>query len=246
MEFKTSISKITEDDMILRGEKHSDLINTLSFSDTIFLLLTSKKPEKTESNIFSAILTSCIDHGMGTTSSLTARTVMSGGNNLNTAVGAGILALGKYHGGAIEGCMNQLIEIKNKNVPTKEYVKQMLDNKKTILGFGHKVYKKQDPRVVQLLEIAKKNNITSENNHHVKTVLEIEQAIEEIKGKKLILNVDGLIAALLLEMNFTPEQGNGVFIIARTPGLTAQAIEEKQREKPVRRINEEDIVYDGK
>jgi citrate synthase len=44
-------------------------------------------------------------------------------------------------------------------------------------------------------------------------------------------------------MGFSAEAGRGVFIIARTPGLVAQAVEEKENEKPVRRVNEEDIEY---
>ncbi|MFT4343257.1 MAG: citryl-CoA lyase [Candidatus Woesearchaeota archaeon] len=246
MEFKTSISKVTEDDMILRGEKHSNIINAVSFSDAIFFLFKSQKPKKSESRIFSALLTACIDHGIGTTSTLATRTVMSGGNSLNTAVGAGILALGTFHGGAIEGCMRELQKIKETKKTAEEYVSQMLKEKKTILGFGHKVYKKQDPRVMQLISLCKEEEIGTQNESYITLAKSIEEEIEKQKGKKIILNIDGLCAAILLEMNFSAEEGNGIFIIARTPGLTMHAIEERSREKPVRRIEENNIQYDGK
>lgn len=234
MEFKTRISKVAEDDVIIRGEKLSSLIEKGSFTDAIFLLLTNRKPNNKESKIFSSILTSIIDHGMGTTSSLTSRFVMSGGNSMNTAVGAGVLALGDYHGGAIENSMKQLKSITD----IENFVNDSLMNKKTIFGFGHSVYKNSDPRTKKLLEICKNENFTSK---FIDKATQIESILAQ-KGKNLCLNVDGLIAAILLEMGFSPELGKGVFIIGRVPGLVAQANEEKQ-EKPVRRLDEKDISY---
>ena len=174
---------------------------------------------------------------MGTTSSLTTRFVTSGGNSINTAVGAGILALGDFHGGAIEEAMRQFAIIDN----SEKFIDEMLNNKKIIFGFGHKVYKENDPRTVKLLELCEKEGF---NSKHIDNALKIESILAQ-KGKKLCLNVDGVIAAILLEMKFTPEQGRAVFIIGRTPGLAAHAIEEKE-EKPVRRVDEEDIEYLGK
>ena len=51
MEFKTKISKIDEEDVIIRGEKLSNLIDNKSFSDSVFFLLTGRKPDKKESKI---------------------------------------------------------------------------------------------------------------------------------------------------------------------------------------------------
>ncbi|MDP7116140.1 MAG: citryl-CoA lyase [Candidatus Woesearchaeota archaeon] len=237
MEFKTSISKMTEKDHIIRGEKLSGLVDG-SFSDAIFLILRGKKPSKQESRIFEAMLTLSIDHGMGTSSSLTSRFVGSTGNTINVAVGAGVLALGNHHGGAIEKAMEQLSDVDD----VGSFVEKSLKEKNVIYGFGHKIYKEEDPRVTQLLDICKKEKFSS---MFVDEALAIEKKIEEKKGKKICLNVDGFMAAVLLEMGFSAEAGRGVFIVARVPGLLAQAVEEKENEKPVRRVAEEDIVYDG-
>ena len=77
MKFKTKISKLGNDDVDIRGKKLSDLIEKSSFTDAIFLLLSSREPTEKESKIFAAMLTSIIDHGMGTASSLTTRFVAS-------------------------------------------------------------------------------------------------------------------------------------------------------------------------
>jgi len=241
MEFKTSISKITKEGMIIRGEKLSDLINKNSFTDAIFLLLRKRNPTSVESTLFSAMLISIIDHGMGTTSSMTSRFVMSGGNDLNTSVGAGILALGNYHGGAIEQAMVQLNTLTKQTAVVEQHINELLGNKKIIYGFGHKIYKTEDPRVTQLLQLCKENNYASS---YIDLALQIELLIEKIKGKKICLNIDGLLAAILLEMGFSPLVGKGIFIIGRTPGLVAQSIEEREKEKPVRRIDEDSINYE--
>jgi citryl-CoA lyase len=236
MEYKTSISKMTKKDHIIRGQKLSDLVKAGSFSDSVYLILRGKKPSKKESRIFEAMLTISIDHGMGTSSSLTSRFVMSTGNSLNTAVGAGILALGDQHGGAIEKAMDQLATVDD----AESFVEKAVKDKEVIYGFGHKVYKDEDPRVKQLSAICEEEKFDS---MFIDEAFAIEKALEEKKGKKICLNVDGFMAAVLLEMGFSAEAGRGVFIIARTPGLVAQAVEEKENEKPVRRVDEEDIEY---
>jgi len=237
MKLKTKISKLTEDDLILRGEKLSHLISSSSFSESIFLLLNKRKPSEVENKVFSALLISCIDHGAGTASSLSSRFIMSTGNSLNTAVSGGILALGDYHGGASEKAMEQLKKVKD----VKAFVSKTLKNKEIIFGYGHKIHKNEDPRVKEILKLCKSLEYDSK---YIKLAQEIETSIEKTKGKKLCLNIDGLMAAILLEMGFSPLAARGVFIIARTPGLVAQAIEEKETEKPVRRLDEKDISYE--
>ena len=242
MEYKTSISKITNEDVIIREHKLSSLMKETSFTDGIFLLLKGSFPNEKESKLFSAMLLSIIDHGMGTTSALTSRFVASSGNAVNTAIGAGVLALGDLHGGAVENCMSQLIGF-SKLTPEELYAeikKYVLEKKGTLYGFGHKHYKESDPRAKILLDYCKTNNYSS---NYIDLVVSLEKQIESIKGKKLVLNVDGLLSALLLTMGFSPIVGKGFFIIGRVPGLVAQVIEEKENERSVRRLSEDDINY---
>jgi citrate synthase len=99
-----------------------------------------------------------------------------------------------------------------------------------------------DPRTKKLFSIAKELNIAGD-------YLEIAKAIEiELKkslGKKLPINVDGAIAALLCEMKFDTIFANAFFMIARVPGLVAHIYEEKTRYKPMRKIHPTDVTYDG-
>lgn len=236
MQYKTKISKIVEGDLILRGKKLSEVVKSSSFSDAIFLTMTGREANKAESVLFEKMLISVIDHGMGTVSSMSARFVASGGNELNVGVGAGVLGIGNFHGGAIEKAMMQFYSWQEKLPDIEEIVRE----RKVLFGFGHKHYKKGDPRVEVLLDEIKK--IGFESKHlHLKD--KVEQAFEKVKGKKVHINIDGMIALLLCDFKLDPLLGKGVFIAGRVPGLVAQVFEELTQEKPVRRIDEDKIDY---
>lgn len=244
MKIKTAISKVGEEDVIIRGERLATLVAELSFSDAIFLVLLGRRPDSVESRLFAGMLTAIIDHGTATTSAVATRWVASGGNALNAAVAGGVLALGDYHGGAIERSMRMLEELSGADEKAIDaYVAERLEKKKPLFGFGHKVYKSEDPRVRSLLGLCDE---LSYRSAYVDLARALEAALERAKGRKICLNVDGLFAALLLEMGFPPEAGKGLFIIGRTPGLVAHATEELLHERPVRRVPEEDVEYTGK
>jgi citryl-CoA lyase len=241
MEYKTKISKVTDDDVIVRGQKLSDLIIKGRFTDTIFLQLSGREPNEKESKLFEMMLISIIDHGMGTTSSMSARYIASGGNSLNVGVGGGILSIGDYHGGAIEKAMVQFYNLsKLSNEKITDIVIEKISNKETIFGFGHKHYKNGDPRVKVLVEEMSKTGFESK---HLFIKDLIENSFKEVKGNKIYCNIDGLLAILLCDFGFDRLLGKGIFIIGRTPGLVAQTFEEIKDEKPVRRISEDSIEY---
>ncbi len=82
-------------------------------------------------------------------------------------------------------------------------------------------------------------------DHFIQLARKIESALENQLGKKLPINVDGAIAALLCELEFAPRLANGFFMIARLPGLVAHAYEEQTRQKPMRVVDPKNVEYDG-
>ena len=78
--------------------------------------------------------------------------------------------------------------------------------------------------------------------------MQMAQALEREfagTGKPLPINVDGAIGAILADLGLNPRVFNGIFMIARTPGLVAHVVEEQTREKPMRKIDPENHAYDG-
>ncbi len=241
--YQTRISKLQDEDMVIRGIKLSNLIQNSKYTDAMFLQLSGRNPAGKESIIFEKLLISIIDHGMGTTSSLASRVITSGGNSLQVGVAGGILSLGDYHGGAIEKAMRQFYElIQLKDLAIEQIITRKIENKEIIFGFGHKHYKDEDPRVNFLIKELKRLNYDCK---FLKLKSIIEQAFLKIKGKKLPLNIDGFLAMVLCSFAFDPLLGKGIFIIGRTSGLVAQCQEELLYEKPVRRIDEDEIEYIG-
>ena len=236
--YRTSITTHADDKIYVYGHDLLKLAGEKSFTAVIYLILKGEMPDKNSEKMLGAMLTIAIDHGVEPASVVAARNVYSGGSPVQAAVAAGVLAFGEYHGGAIEAAM----EIFNKYQPlgVKKLVDDFAKSGVRVSGFGHRLYT-SDPRTQRLLLIAKKLGFYGK---YVKFAFQVEEELSS-QGKKLPLNIDGIFAALLCEMGFNPKSGKGFFIIARTPGLVAHVVEEALREKPVRRLTDADVEYDG-
>lgn len=247
--WKTTISSATEEKTLIRGYDLDELMSKANFTQMIFLLWKGELPTKKEEALLNTILVASAEHGISPPSITVARIAYSGSGQLNSAVAAGILAIGKHHGGAIEGCAQLLqthIDEEFKGKPAEEIAKHIVNNmierKQRIPGFGHKIYTDADPRAQKILEAAKKNGF---NGKYIETLFAIEKYLEVKKGKKLCINIDGAIAAVLLEMGFDWRLGMGFFIMARTAGIIAHVHEEARMEKPFRRLDDKETSYDG-
>jgi citrate synthase len=197
-----------------------------------------------------AILTACIDHGVTPPSSIAARTVASGQVPLPSAVAAGILAIGDAHGGAIEkgACYFQekIKEFQLSNQSLDKYVadlvKKAQDSHTRILGFGHRIHT-NDPRTKKLFLLADTLDLTGP---HIELAKALEQALATAHNRKLPINVDGAIAAIISDMDFDWRLGKAFFLLGRVAGLTAQVYEEQTTQKPMRRIFTTECKYDGR
>lgn len=249
LHWKTAITKVEPNNLIVRGYPLNDLIGKANFGQMVYLLFKGDLPGRREGEMIEAILTSSVDHGATPPSVLSALTVASTGAPLNAAVAAGILSISKFHGGAIEDCMLiikealKLREEKNLSIDgaAEELVKSYKARKKKLSGFGHRIHT-ADPRTAKLLSLAEEYELSGD---YIAMARAIEGKLKEITGKTLPLNVDGAIGAVLCEMDFDPQLANAFFMIARLPGLVAHIIEEKTRQRPMRKIDPVDHEYDG-
>ncbi|MBN1385946.1 citryl-CoA lyase [Candidatus Woesearchaeota archaeon] len=245
--WKTSIADSTQEGAIIRGYPLIDMIDKLTFTEAIFLLLKGELPSEKQRKMTDAILVTSIEHGIAPPSAQAARIIASGGNSINVAIAGGILTLGEHHGGAIEEAARIMQENAPRTVnenPKKiaaEIVRNILDQKKRLSGFGHKLYT-TDPRTTKLFEVARKIGFFGPA---CELALEMEKQIEEQKGRKLCLNVDGAVAAIITEMGFDWRMAKAFFIIPRTCGLAAHSYEELTKEAPFRRLEKGEYEYIG-
>src|SRR3990172_9888394 len=239
--WKSAITGHFEGIPYVRGYKLTEMLQKLSFTQAIFLVLKGELPNEKEETMLNAILVASIDHGVEAPSTTVARITASCGVPLSTAVANGVAAIGESHGGAIEACEKVLQDSVKKDAKPADIVEKARFKSERIPGYGHKIYE-TDPRTQAILEVAEKQGF---KGPHIEMALEIEKELEKAVGKKLCLNIDGVTAAVMSDLGFDPSLGNGFFIISRIAGLVAHVHEEKTREKPVRRISEEEVAYDG-
>lgn len=240
MQWKTSISHVANNHEIIRGYDLSDLINKKSFVETIYLILKGELPNEPQTRMLNALFTAAIDHGIGVSSAMTARTVVSTGNSLHTALAAGILSLGTLHGSAIEDATNFFQE--NIGVDeVDELVKKMKEQKIRLPGYGHKILT-HDERSVALFTVAKETKIYGQ---HCELAEKVGTALNKISSKPLPLNVDGAMGAIISDMGFDWRLAKGFFIIGRVPGLVAHVYEEMTSDNGLRRLAEEEAEYLG-
>ena len=236
--YRTSITTHEDGRIYVYGHDLIKLAGEKSFVSAIYLILRGEMPDKNSEKMLDSMLTIAIDHGVEPSSVVAARNVYSAGSPVQAAVAAGVLAFGEYHGGAIEGAMETFKKYQSLGV--SQLIDDHTKSGGRVLGFGHRLYT-TDPRTQRLLEIAKELGFYGK---YIKFAVEVEETLSK-GNKKLPLNIDGIFAALLCEMGFNSKSGKGFFIIARIPGIVAHVVEEALREKPVRRLSEADVEYDG-
>lgn len=247
----TAITKIEPNKVAVRGHDIADLMGKVSFGAAVYLILTGKLPDEKTGKLMDGILVSSIDHGATPPSCLAARTVASTGASLSQSVAAGIMSINRHHGGAIEDGARYVggllararAEKRTIDEVAMEEVARIKGSGDRISGFGHRVHTK-DPRTGKLFELARAAGLGDGPTTHVGAARAIERAFAAI-GKPLPINVDGAIGAILADLGLDPKVFNGIFMIARTPGLVAHVTEEQSREKPMRRIDPVNHAYDG-
>lgn len=240
MKWKTAITKIENNKEIVRGKSLEKLSKEKTFTEMIFLVVRGKLPNTKEAKMFDTILSASIDHGVGAPSATVARTVVSTGNSFHTALAAGVQTLGDLHGGAIEGAGTFFAQYAAEK-DLESLVKKMKEEKKRIPGYGHKVLT-HDHRADVVFGVAKKTGFYGK---YSKFAAAVEKALSKVSSKTLPLNIDGVTAAVLLDMGFDPRMMKGVFVIARVPGLVAHVWEEMTSGEGIRRVDESDIEYVG-
>lgn len=227
--------------VLIRGYRVEDLMGRLPFSHVVYLVLKGELPTPAQGKVLDAILVSCVDHGGTPPSTLAARTVASGGAPLTAAIAAGLLAIHRHHGGAIEDGMRLLRDAVARRrgrgqkalEVAREVVAEYRALGKRLPGYGHRLHM-VDPRTARLLSMAEEEGLAGE---YVEMARAIQQALQEALGRELPMNVDGAIAALLCEMELPPEVGNGFFALSRLVGLIAHVYDEQAHYPPLRPIS---------
>ncbi|MBZ0214521.1 MAG: citrate synthase, partial [Nitrospirae bacterium] len=145
---------------------------------------------------------------------------------------------GPLHGGANEEAMKMILEIGTAD-RAEAWIRDALDNKKKIMGFGHREYKKQDSRAMYLTKLAKEigQHMGNTNFGDIAEILENVMVAE----KNIHPNVDFPAAYAYYLLGIPIELYTPIFVTARVAGWSAHAIEQLDNNRLIR----PKCIYDG-
>lgn len=226
-------------------EKNSDFIEPqkkLSHIANCFYMLQGYYPTDAQERALSAYFVLTLEHGMNA-STFSARTVLSTETDLISAITGAIGAMkGPLHGGAPSEVIQMLNEIKTIE-NAEDWLRKRLNNKEKIMGFGHRIYKTEDPRAVALKQISE--TLTGKDPwldlalHVERTAIRL---LAEYKpGRRLYTNVEFYAAAVLRAVNMPTSLFTPTFTASRVVGWCAHSLEQAE----VNRIFRPQSVYVG-
>ncbi len=218
-------------DRIRKGKALVSSDKSLSHASNFLLMLTGTAPSKTAERALDIALILHADHELNA-STFAARITAATLSDMHSAVTSAIGTLkGPLHGGANEAVFKILQEIVTGSDPV-EYVKAMLAQKKKIPGFGHRVYRTEDPRATHLRQMSRDLGYSSGDPKWFEMSQKIEDFVKA--DKKLNANVDFYSASTYHTLGIDVDLFTPIFAVSRVGGWTAHVIEQLDDNRLIR------------
>jgi citrate synthase len=205
---------------------------SLNHAANFLWMLNGVKPSETAVKTMDMALVLHAEHELNA-STFAARVIAATLSDVHSAVTGAIGALkGPLHGGANEGVMRMLYDIDKSGSDPVEYVKGMLAARQKISGFGHRVYKTEDPRATHLRRMSKQLGEDAGQTKWYKMSRAIEIYINA--DKKLNANVDFYSASTYATLGIDVDLYTPIFALSRIAGWTAHIIEQLDDNRLIR------------
>jgi citrate synthase len=217
-----------------RARHDLDLIDpdpNLNIATNFLYMLKGEAPDEFDAHVLDVALILQADHELNA-STFTARVVAGTLADMYSAVTAALGALsGPLHGGANTAIMKILLEIGSID-RVDSYVKEALEKKKKIMGFGHAVYRTEDPRATHLRRFSKEMGERKGDSKWYEMTAKLEEVMKREKG--LLPNVDAYSASTYYTMGIPLDLYTPIFAISRISGWTAHILEQYADNKLIR------------
>ena len=223
--------------------------------DVISLLWFKKQYPKWATDFIETVIKTVADHGPAVSGAHNAKVTARAGKSVVESLVTGLLTIGPRFGGAIDGAALYFKYADDNNLSPKEFLSYMKKQGVPIPGIGHRIksLKNPDLRVKGLMDYAAENFPATPLLDYARTV----EALTTSKKENLILNVDGTIGILMVDMwralgyseteiDEFIESGtlNAFFIVGRSIGFIGHVLDEKRLAMPMYRHPMDDILYD--
>ncbi len=239
---KTTISDDRGDEPLYDGYAASELINKgYEIPHVIALLWDKRLITKQEAEIIKRIMMLSADHGPCVSGALATIIAACAGIGMSQAVAAGLIMIGPRFGGAVTDAGRYFKHAVDTQMTVDDFLSYMKKEVGPVPGIGHRVKSLRNPdkRVKELVSYVKGLGIPTP---HLDFALAVEK-VTSVKKDNLILNVDGTMAAVLVDIGFPVESLNGFFILSRTIGLIGHWVDQKRQESRLIRLFDYLVSY---
>lgn len=223
--------------------------------DVVSLLWFKKQYPKWATDFIETVMKTVADHGPAVSGAHNAKVTARAGKSVVESLVTGLLTIGPRFGGAIDGAAQYFKYADDNELSPKEFLNYMKGEGVPIPGIGHRIksLKNPDLRVKGLMDYAAEHFPSTPLLDYARTV----EALTTSKKENLILNVDGTIGILMVDMwralgyseteiDEFIESGtlNAFFIVGRSIGFIGHILDEKRLAMPMYRHPMDDILYD--
>jgi len=219
-------------DRIRKGKEIIEPDASLPHAANFLWMLHGAKPIPAASRTFDIALILHADHELNA-STFAARVIAGTLADMHSAITGAIGALkGPLHGGANEAVMKMLFAIAQNGGDPVDYVSSLLAQKKKVFGFGHRVYRTEDPRATHLRKMSEQLSRDSGNTKWFEMSRRIEEFVR--KEKKLNANVDFYSASTYTTLGIDLDLFTPIFAVSRIAGWAAHVIEQLDDNRLIR------------
>lgn len=208
---------------------------TLGHAANFLYILKGTRPDEEDARALDTCWVLHADHGLNA-STFAARVTASAQSDIYAALTTAIGTLkGTIHGGANQKVMEMLFEIEDEE-KVCEYVRSLLKHQKKIPGFGHRVYKGEDPRVSHLRKISRSLCERTENMEWFELSRKLEETVFREKG--LYANMDFYSATIYHALGVPVDMFTTMFACSRMAGWVAHIIEQCELNRLIRPLGD--------
>ena len=198
----------------------------LNHAGNFLYMLRGAEPTDDENHLIDVDFVLHAEHGANA-SAFGARVVASTLSDLHSAVVTGVAVLkGPWHGGAAEEVMKMALEISQPE-NAEEYARKLLDSGGRVMGFGHRVYRAEDPRARHLRERSQKLGEEKGQPHWFQILTYLEQNVmAPYRDRGIFVNVDFFAGSIYYLLEIPDDLFIPIFALGRIPGWTLQCMEQ--------------------
>jgi len=237
----TAISKAGEGEILVRGYPVAELIEHLSYVETVWLLVRGELPTERQAKLLELVLKSAMDQQFINSAVCAARfTASAFPESPIPAIASGMLATGSVTGSPQE-CAEMLYGGLASGGPqaaqeiAAKVVAEWLEKKGRVPGFGHPIHKRGEPRAATLRRLSLEHGGWGESGALYDA---IGEALGRAKGKPLVRNLAGTIAAVMVDLEWDPLAIGALGAVGYAMALLAHVVEEIREGVPLRIIPE--------